>query len=116
MLQEMSGLLVLEIKAPFSSSLTSSSPSTRDALVSIVGFQPGLSCAQITRVVRKTRSTDISQQAIFKLLNQMVEEGVIIKEERRYALNQTWITKAKTFLTQIEERTAKAETTPLILI
>jgi predicted transcriptional regulator len=116
MLQEINGLMMLEIRAPFSSSLNSSSPSTRDALVSIVGFQPGLSCAQLTKIVRKTRKADISQQAIFKLLNQLVEEGVIQKTERRYALNQTWITQAKKFLTQIEERTAKAETSPLILI
>ena len=46
----------------------------------------------------------------------MVEEGVIEKIERRYALNQTWIIKAKKFLDQIEERTSKAETMPMIMI
>jgi Fe2+ or Zn2+ uptake regulation protein len=103
------------MRAPFSSSISTGGSSTRDALVSIIGMQPGLSCAQLTKIIRKARNDDISQQAVFKTLNIMVEEGVLFKEDKKYALNQTWITKAKTFLVQAEER-SKQSTEAILLI
>ena len=110
---EFNSKFVFDLRPPFSSSFSNVS-STRDSVVSILGFFPGLSCKQITTLVFRARSEPISQQAIFKMLNSLVADGVLVKDERKYFLNSEWLKQAKKFFETVQERSSINQSVVLV--
>jgi len=104
MLQKTQGSLqVFDLRSPFSSNINRFD-STRESLISFLAHYPGLSCKQLAVLVEKSKNENISPQAVYKVLNQLVEERVLIKNERRYFLDETWICSGKKFFEEVAKK------------
>ena len=71
--------------------------STKDAIISILGLRWPLAVKQIHRIAVQEYAVSASYQAVHKMLVQLVEEGLILKNESGYSLNPDWIKKIKSF-------------------
>lgn len=91
-------------KPPFSSRLSFSSMPTREAVICLIGFYPGLSCVQLSKLIHRAKAKRISVQCVFKVLSCLLSEGVLIKSGRKYFINEDWIIDSKKFLEEFEER------------
>ncbi|MDD3160227.1 MAG: hypothetical protein PHQ98_04620 [Candidatus ainarchaeum sp.] len=100
-------------KLPITSHMSLSTHSTRELIISIIAFHPNLSCIQIKKMVSKLKSKNISSQAIFLILLKMVDEKILIKNQRYYSLNPVWIEETKSFFEKIP---ANYEQNDLVLL
>jgi predicted transcriptional regulator len=114
MLQKTQALQVFDLRSPFSSNINRFD-STRESLISFLAHYPGLSCKQLAVLVEKSKNGNISPQAVYKTLNQLVEEGVLIKNERKYFLDETWVCSGKKFFEEaVKKQDSPAEMVMLI--
>lgn len=82
--------------------------STKDAIISILGTRWPLSLKQIFQIAKKEYAISASYQAIHKMLNLLLAEGVVVKEETGYSLNPDWIKKIKSFGDQLDRVYSKS--------
>ncbi len=104
---------VLDLKDPVFSELSSSS--VREQIVSLIGFQPGLSCIQLTKIINSFREKKVTNQAVFHLLNELYADGVLLKKDRKYFVNREWISKLKNTICEIEEKLSGSQEQVIIL-
>ncbi len=92
------------VQSPMSNTITTlAGNSLRGNIIYSLGIKNDLLCVEITRIVRKIRTNGISHQAVYKTLNQMVDETIILKKERKYSINPEWIEKTRNVLMWLEE-------------
>ena len=60
-------------------------PSTKELIVDILATNPELTAKHVYNKVRHSKT--ITYHAVFKLLNLMIDENIIIKENKTYSLN-----------------------------
>ena len=96
--------------------IPSTQPSTRESLISIVGFHRGMNCSQLTKLVCKARNNQITQQAVFKILKELVEDNILIKDEKRYSVNLNWVREMQKTLKEMEHNCTKREDGKVILL
>ncbi len=108
-----SNLSVLDLKNPSFSNFENASP--RDQIISLIGFQPGLSCIQLTKIINSFREKKVTNQAIFHLLYELSSEGVLLKKEKKYFVNSIWLSKLKDTISQIEEKSFSENNSTIIL-
>lgn len=104
---------VLDLKNPVFCEL--SSVSVRNQVISLIGFQPGLSCIQLTKIINSFREKKVTNQAVFHLLNELAIEGVLLKKEKKYFVNLEWISKLKNTISEIEEKSSLFHDQTIIL-
>ena len=68
----------------------------KDAVVSVLSKEYPLSTRKLHNKVRNT-GLSVSYQGVYKAVNELVEEGIIIKTCRNYQLNEEWVRKIKDF-------------------
>ncbi len=102
-------------KPPFSSQLSFSIMPTREAVICLIGFYPGLSCVQLSRLIQRAKTKRISVQCVFKVLSSLLSEGVLTKSARKYFINEEWIRDSKKFLEEFEERKSCLNKTMLFI-
>jgi len=88
----------------------SKSVSTKDIVISILGDQWPLSAKEIFTRLGKKSDTQVSYQAVHKLLAQLCGEKVLEKGGGRYQLSKAWIASAKQFITALEKKYESKET------
>ncbi|MBI2597906.1 MAG: hypothetical protein HYW50_01790 [Candidatus Diapherotrites archaeon] len=76
--------------------------STKDKIVLILGQEFPLTAKQIFNRLKKEFNANLSYQAAHKLLHQLTEEKVLLREEKNYSLNKQWIKQVKTFGSNLE--------------
>ncbi|MBW3022462.1 hypothetical protein KY328_06045 [Candidatus Woesearchaeota archaeon] len=75
-------------------------PSTKELIVDILATNPELTAKQVYNKVR--HSKPITYHAVFKLLNLMIDEDIITKDNKNYSLNPRWITDTKEYFQRLE--------------
>ena len=75
----------------------------KDAIVNVLRNEWPLSLKEIYFAVIKNYSLNVSHQAVHKALKKLVENKVLVKQERRYCLNIAWIREIKQFGTSLEQ-------------
>ncbi|HNV01138.1 MAG TPA: hypothetical protein PKK60_01780 [archaeon] len=104
---------VLDLKNPAFCEL--SSASVREQVISLIGFQPGLSCIQLTKIINSLREKKVTNQAVFHLLNELAIDGVLLKKDKKYFVNLEWISKLKNAISEIEEKSILSHEQTIIL-
>ncbi|MDD3083486.1 MAG: hypothetical protein PHP82_00500 [Candidatus ainarchaeum sp.] len=79
------------------------SDSSKNLIFRVLFEEWPLSAKEIYSRVEKISSKEISYQAVHKLLLSFVEEGIVIKIEGKYLLNQQWVEKNLVFLSKLLE-------------
>ena len=87
----------------FNPPLSKQNKSTKDAVISVLAEKWPLTAKEIYNRVKRESGTTVSYQAIHKLLNQLIEEKIIVKEGMGYLLNKDWIKNLKNFSSSLEE-------------
>ena len=81
--------------------------SSRDTVIAILAEKWPLNAKEIFNRLKKENGTNISYQATHKQLNQLIDEGVVVKDLKNYALNKDWIKNLKTLGSDLEGRYLK---------
>ena len=82
---------------------------TRDLIIQTLSNKWPLNAKQIFNEVTKEAKNPISYQAVHKVLNQLIEENVLEKNENGYQLNINWVKQVKDFSTKLEKAYIEGE-------
>jgi len=72
----------------------------KNLVFSILANEYPLKIIEITNLIRKRYGKTVSFQAVRKSLFELIEEGIIIKDQKSFSLNKNWIL----LLCQMEKR------------
>ena len=75
--------------------------STKDKIIEILANNHSVTIKKILFLLKKEHALSITYQAIHKLLNQLLIEKVVIKENKFWKLNQSWINEQLSFFQKI---------------
>lgn len=76
----------------------------REAIISILSKEFPLNIKKIYNRVRKEYSLNVTYQAVFNMVKEMLEDGILEKSEREYRLNMNWIKNLKIELDMIMKK------------
>ena len=71
--------------------------STKSLIIGILSKNWPLSLKEIHSSIKRLEPKKLTYQAVFKAVNELVEEKVIIKNGKEYLINKEWINEIKTF-------------------
>jgi len=74
----------------------------KDVIIDILSFEWPFSLSQLHNRVSKNYGCSTSCQATYKALSELLEEGVIKKDDKLYSINLQWADKIKEFALHIE--------------
>lgn len=84
---------------------------TRDHIVSILTENWPLTTKTIYSLLTKRQGIEITYQGVQKTLKQLLAQGIITHQNKKYYLNSEWIQQVKKFVVNFEENYQKpAET------
>ena len=72
-----------------------------------------LKLIELTNFIRKRYGKAVTFQAVRKAVLELVEEGVLLKEENAFLINKEWILKVKQTLDALYEQTTQQKNKPL---
>ena len=75
---------------------------SRDAIISILTSDWPLSLREIYVKIKKQYGYSSSYQAVFKSVNELLEKGVLYKNDKKYSINVDWIKKLQSFTDIVE--------------
>lgn len=71
--------------------------STKGIIIDILSEEWPLSARIIWNKIKKNYSKSLTYQAVYKLIQKMLSENILIKKENKYYLNPLWIKESKDF-------------------
>jgi hypothetical protein len=90
--------------------------SKKELVFYIVAYYPGLNCSQITKLLRKKFSLSISNQGVYKFLNELLSSEAIEKNSLKYFVNHDWIQITEKNLEIIKEREKEIEQKEILFV
>jgi len=93
--------MVLEISVP---GLGDKPKNAKDAVVSLLSREYPLSVKAISLKIRKKYGISVTFQAVYKVVNQLLDEGVLVKEGKEVAINKNWIVNLKAFTDGLQRK------------
>ncbi len=75
----------------------------KDLIVEILSIEWPLTLKKIHNILKKRYKTGVSYQAVHKVLQELVDKEILIKNNREYSLNIGWIKKLKGFSEKLEK-------------
>ncbi len=75
-------------------------PSTKELIIEVISTNFDATAKTIYNKIRHSKK--LTYHAVFKLLNQMVSEGILIKEKMIYSLDPEWIKNTKEYFQKLE--------------
>ena len=76
----------------------------KDLVVSLLADEYPLSAKQITNKIKSKFNVSVTFQGVYKAINQLIENGVLIKEKKNIQINKDWITNAKAFVDSLQKK------------
>ncbi len=89
----------LELLAPYSKTKNSKSQ-----IISVLGERWPLTTKEVFSELQKQFGTTISYQAIHKVLQEMIDEQIVVKNGKSYELNNDWISNLTKFSSTLKEQ------------
>ncbi len=77
--------------------------STKDLIISTLMYDHPLNLTKLTNAIKKKFQASVTFQGVRKAVNQLVENGVIIKNAREYDLSRDWILELRNFVEKLQE-------------
>jgi|SRR3989344_1205886 len=84
----------------------------KNLVFSILANEYPLKIIEITNLIRKRYGKTVSFQAVRKSLFELIEEGIIIKDQKSFSLNKNWIFETKNELEKIYNNLTKEKIKP----
>jgi len=84
----------------------STTQNSKDLIISILSKTFPLSSKKMFNLVRKQYNYAGTYQSIYKSIQQLCEECVLVRKKKEYMINQEWVAKTKKFLEEIEQNYA----------
>lgn len=75
---------------------------TRDKIIELLAIEWPLLTKNIQFILKQNYSTNITYQAVHKLLNQLLEEKVVMRKENGWMLNEKWVEEQSLFFKKID--------------
>jgi len=76
----------------------------REEIISILSREFPLSIKKIYNKIKKEYGLDVTYQAVFKLIKEMTDDGILEKSEMEYKLNINWIKQLEDELSIIKQK------------
>ena len=76
----------------------------RESIIAVLSREFPLSIKKIYNKVKKEYGLDVTYQAVFKLVKEMVDDKVIEKDNSEYKLNMNWIKQLEDEITVIKSK------------
>lgn len=86
----------------------------KDIIIDILSFEWPLSLSQLHNRISKNYSCSTSCQATYKAICELLNEGVLMKQDKVYSVNLKWIEKLKDFTNHVESNYKSETRVPLI--
>jgi len=86
----------------------------KDMIIDILSFEWPLTLSQIYNRISKDYASSVSCQAVYKAINELVDEQVLVKKEKQYAINIKWVEKIKEFAVHVENNYKNNANMPLV--
>jgi len=78
--------------------------STKDLVISLLIDEYPLSAKQITNKIKSKFSVSVTFQGVYKAINQLIDNGVLIKDGKNIQISKDWITNAKSFIDSLQRK------------
>ncbi len=78
--------------------------STKDVVVSLLVDEYPLTAKQITNKIKSKFGVSVTFQGVYKAINQLIKEGVLIKESKDIQISKGWITNARSFIDTLQRK------------
>ncbi len=76
---------------------------TKDAVISILAYEWPLTTKSIHSIISREYGLNNTYQATHKVLNELIQEGVVKKEGKKYELSTQWINSLESFTHNLKE-------------
>jgi hypothetical protein len=86
----------------------------KDIIIDILSFDWPLTLSQIHNRISKNYSHACTCQATYKAICELMQEGVLTKQEKSYSINLDWLSKLKDFAVHVERNYSGNEKVPLL--
>jgi ubiquinone/menaquinone biosynthesis C-methylase UbiE len=77
---------------------------TRDKIILILSRKYPLTARKIHNKLKTNYNIDISFQAVYKFLQEMVNDGILFRDGKDYSINVTWLESMRNFFDEICEK------------
>lgn len=77
--------------------------STKDLIISTLMYEHPLNLAKLTNAIKKKFQASVTFQGVRKAVNQLAENGVIIKNGKEYDISKDWILELRDFVEKLQE-------------
>lgn len=84
----------------------------KDLVFTILSKEYPLRIIQLTNFIKKRYGKSVTFQAVRKAVLELTSEGVLIKREDKFSINQKWVLETKTMLSELFDDLNKNLTTP----
>lgn len=81
----------------YAPSLSNSKKSTSDMIIYVLMYEHPLTLAKLTSFIKKKFHVAVTFQGIRKAANHLVEQGVLLKNDKDYSISKDWIKKLGEF-------------------
>ncbi len=75
---------------------------TKDYVITILGYDWPLSIKKIFNISKKRYAHKVTYQAVFKAVNELLEDGVIDRKEDGYQINMEWLKQIHRYTESVE--------------
>lgn len=77
---------------------------TKDMIISLLAQNYPLTAKQISNKIKKEFQHSVTFPAVYKAINQLIDEGVLSKEGQEIMIDKKWIKKTKTFIDNLQKK------------
>ena len=98
--------MTIEITIP---QLGSTKKSAKDLVISTLIYEHPLTIAQLTNSIKKKFGASVTFQGVRKAALQLIENGVLLKEGKKYSPSKQWIMELKNTVQELEEACLKEQ-------
>ena len=77
--------------------------STKDLVISTLIYEHPLNLAKLTNAIKRKFQASVTFQGVRKAVNQLAENGVVIKDGKVYDLSKDWILELREFVEKLQE-------------
>jgi len=77
--------------------------SVKDKVIITLGYKWPLKPKEILSHIKSTFNANVTYQAVYKSINELLDDGVIAKKDRGFMLNKEWVGTLKDYTAQVDQ-------------
>ena len=82
---------------------------SKDHILSVLTQEWPLSAKEISLRVQKESSKEVSYQAVHKLLNSLLDDKILIKQDNKYLINNSWVLSQDELLQKLSKNLSRGD-------